>query len=301
MDIQNIFNSRFGVGLGLRIGRTIPPKIGYRLSGWAAVFLSRRPTSHIVKSIRQNQWVIRGGNLSSKALDIAVREVFTHAGRCFIDLYHNMRNPDGFKTLVQISPQVENLIQVSRDRTMGAFIVAPHLSNFDLCLLACGYRGLKGQVLSYAQPTGGYEIQNDIRIKTGLEITPINPEAQQRAIENMQNGGFVITGVDRPIRSKTQYLDFFGRPSPMPAGHIRMAIEARVPIIVASAYMDQDGLYHFHVSDPIPMLSHPELDQAIKINGEAVLHVIEGRIRENPGQWLMYYPVWPDVVIDGLW
>jgi lauroyl/myristoyl acyltransferase len=299
MDLLKLFTSRFGVNLGLSLGSAIPPKIGYRLSGLFARQMARRKSSPIVRAVRHNQWVVRGSNLDPEGLNSAVQEVFTHAGHCFLDLYQNMKNPEGIMNLVLDSPEVRELILQSQEQKSGAFIVAPHMSNFDLSLLALGYRGLQGQVLSHSQPTGGYQIQNDIRAQTGLEITPVSPEIHKQAIENMRNGGFVITGVDRPIRRKTHYLNFFGRPSPLPVGHIRMAIEAGVPVIVVSASMDPEGNYHIHISEPIPLQPHQDSEQEIKVNGEAVLRVIEARILADPGQWLMYYPVWPEVDIKG--
>lgn len=148
--------------------------------------------------------------------------------------------------------------------------------------------------MTYGNPTGGYKIQNDIRSQTGLILTPISPEVLRQAIENMRSGGFVITAVDRPILRKTQKMDFFGHPSPLPAGHIRMAIKAEVPIIVVAAEMQTDHLYHINISDPIELIHNSDPDEEIRVNGEAVLRVIEGYIRQAPSQWLMYYPVWPN-------
>jgi lauroyl/myristoyl acyltransferase len=298
MDIQRLFNSSIGVGTGLALSQAISPKLGYTLSSWGAMFMSKRKSLSTVQAVRVNQWVIRGGKLTPQELDSAVQEVLTHAGHCLIDLYHNIRNPEGMKSLVVIDQIAKKLISLSQDSSFGAFIVAPHISNFDLCLLGLAYNGLHGQVLTYGQPTGGYQIQNDIRAETGLEITPVNPEVHERAIDNMRRGGFVITAVDRPIRSKAHYLNFFDHPSPLPAGHIRMAIQAGVPIIVASASMDQDGFYHIHVSDPIDMQTAEDVETEIRVNGEVILKVIEARIRNNPGQWLMYYPAWPDVKVS---
>ncbi len=297
MDLQKFVTSRFGVGLGLAIGSVIPTQLGYRLGDWGTSKLANRIHSPMVQSVRQNQWVIRGGNLSQQELNQAVQEVFSHAGHCFIDLYQNMKKPEGIKALVLDSPQVKALIRQSQEGSQGAFIVAPHISNFDLCLLALAYRGLQGQVLTYGQPTGGYQLQNDLRAETGLQITPVSPEVHQQAVENMRTGGFVITAVDRPIRRKAHSLTFFGRPCPLPAGHIRMAMEAQVPVIVASASMDKHGFYHVHISDPIPMENHNDQASAIQFNGERVLQEIETRIRRNPGQWLMYYPAWPEVQV----
>ncbi len=293
--MQRFFTSSLGVKFGLALGRLTPPKLGYRLSVFGAKLLARRVNSPIVKAVRGNQFIIRGGTATSAELDQAVSEVFTHAGRCFVDLYHHLQNPAGLKNCTPLTPELEHLIAQSHANFPGAFIVAPHLSNFDLVLLAAAYRGIKAQVLTYGNPTGGYKIQNDIRAQTGLNITPVSPEMHRQAIENLRKGGLVITAIDRPIRRKAHFMKFFGQPCPLPAGHIRMALEAEVPIIVAAAEWKNDGLYHLHLSEPINLIEYGKSDETIRINGEAILRVIEGFIRKNPGQWLMYYPVWKAV------
>lgn len=295
MDLQRIFNSSFGVVSGLALGKSIPTRFGYTLSSWVAEILSRRRSSPMVSAIRSNQRIIRGESLSQSDLTKATRDVFTHTGRCFIDLYKNIQNPERLKSKVQDNYGTQQLIEQSKDPSYGAIVVAPHMSNFDLCLLGLAYRGLKAQVLSYGTPTGGYKIQNKIRAHSGLKITPVCTDTHIHAVEFLKYGGFVITAIDRPIIRKTHYLNFFGHPSPLPAGHIRMALEAKVPIIVVSAFLDEQGLYQIHISDPIPMVPNREYDSAIRYNGETVLRVVEERIQNNPGQWLMYYPVWPEV------
>jgi lauroyl/myristoyl acyltransferase len=75
-----------------------------------------------------------------------------------------------------------------------------------------------------------------------------------------------------------------------------MALEANVPIIVVAVVMQADQRYHIRISDPLSLIRHDNPDEEIRINGEAVLKIIEGHIREQPGQWLMYYPVWSNEV-----
>lgn len=299
MDLRRFANSRFGVNLGLWIGRTLPPSTGYRIVSFGANLLAKRDNA-ITQAIRSNQRIVRGGGLSPKELDQIVRNVFTHAGRCFVDLYHNLMNPDGLKSLVPFTSFSQKLIDLGDLNTPGAFVVAPHMSAFDICLLSLAYRGFRAKVLTYGNPPGGYELQNEIRAATGLEITPVRGEAtHQEAIEYMGQGGVVITAVDRPIRRKAHTLTFFGRPSPLPAGHIRMALAADVPVVVAAAQFMGESHYRINVSDPIPMVSDTDPDVEIPKNAEAVLKQIEAFIRLAPEQWLMYFPVWPDVMVNG--
>ena len=293
MNIQNIFTSVFGAYIGLIIGRYIPKKAGYSLSRSLAIILSKRTSSPLVQAVRNNQRVIHNGILSPTELDRAVIKVFTHAGRCFIDLYHNFDDKDKIMKLVKVDQKSEEIINLSKDPSFGAFVVTAHLSNFDFALLGLAVRGLNGCVLSYANPTSGYKIQNKLRTKTGLEINPINRNSIKKAITSMQNGGFVYTGVERPVADKTKTLTFFGRPSPLPTGHIRMASKANVPIIVGTASMDSDGYYHIDFSEPISIQPFDNTDEMIMVNGERILQKIEERILAHPDQWLMYYPVWP--------
>ncbi len=297
--MQKFFNSSFGVSFGLALGRMIPPKLGYQLSGLTAKFLARKADSPMVQAVRVNQAVIRGLELDNSALDQAVIEVFAHAGRCMFDLYHNLQNPEALKALAPSNPALDRLIAQSQDESFGAFLVAPHLSSFDIVLLAAAYRGIRAQVLTYGQPTGGYKIQNEIRASTGLNITPVSPEVDALAVKNLRRGRLVVTAVDRPVRRKAHTMTFFGRPAPLPAGHIRMALEADVPIIVVAAQWQPDGRYQSLISDPIPLVRRGDLQESIRINGEAVLRVIESHIRQAPGQWLMYYPVWELPQVEG--
>ena len=103
--MQRFFNSSFGVSFGLALGRLTPPKVAYRLSAFGAKLLARRADSPMVKAVRANQHIIRGGKSSPEELDQAVDEVLIHAGRCFVDLYHNLQNPVGLKALSPTQPR----------------------------------------------------------------------------------------------------------------------------------------------------------------------------------------------------
>jgi len=303
--MQRFFNSSLGVSIALAIGRLIPLKLGYRLAAFLGRLLAKRKNSPMVEAIRANQQFIlekttsRGTSVPPEAVDQAVEAVYQHAGRCLVDLYHHMQDPEGLKALCPLTEDLQRMIEWSQDDSFGAFVVAPHLSNFDLVFFAAAYYGVKGQLLTFNNPTGGYPIQNNLRAQTGLNITPISPQANRQAIRNMRKGGFVFTGVDRPLE-KSNYLRFFGGLSPMPVGHIRMALIARVPIIVAAVEWKEDGCYYTHVSDPIPLVRHDDPDQEIRINAEAILARFEALIRRNPTQWLMYYPVWPAEIQPGI-
>ena len=296
MDFQKLARSRFGIGLVILIGRLVPVKIAYRLSRLIADRIATHGDSPLVRAIRLNQWVVGGKSSSSADLDHATRTVLRHAARCAVDMYHNLANPRGIFNLIKFSPRLEAIITRSKEGSGPGLLIGLHLSNFDLALIAWGLKGMQVQVLSYSDPTGGYEWQNRLRIGSGLEVTPISGRVLRKAIRRLRNGGYVMTAVDRPIPGVESSIQFFDLPALLPDGYIRLALDSGAPIQVVYTFMRTDGTYFADITDPIEEPRHVEGKEKVRVYAEAVLKVLESLIREHPHQWLMYYPVWPELL-----
>lgn len=272
----------------------MPPALSYPLANFLAKLLARQKNLPLVQSVRSNQQAIHGGQLTSRELQNKVEEVFAYAGRCLADLYHTLKNPAAMQKKIAKNQDFQRLITMSRDKNLGAFFVVPHMSSFDIILLAAAAKGLQGKVLTFGNPSGGYKLQNDIRATSGLEIMPVNKKSNAKSIEALRKGDFIITAIDRPIQKLRQKLNFFGKPAPLPAGYIHMAIEANVPVIVGAVHMNKEGLYQLSLSEPIQMIQMADSKKAIRVNAENILQRVEGHILSHPSQWQMYYPVWPE-------
>lgn len=296
VDLQTIINSRLGVGFTLAVGRVTPPGIGYRLADLLARTLASLRRATIVRVVRANQWVVSQGQLSAEELDQAVRETFCHTGHCLYDLYHNLGNLPAMQRLVEFGPRVEEFLARCRDEKRGLVIGGPHLSNFDFAGQAVAMWGLRFQALSYPQPGSGYRLQNDLRRKAGIDITPASMIAVRQAARRLQEGGFVLTGLDRPDPTSKYHVRFFGRPAALPVLHVYLALKARVPVVVVAAIMQPNGIYRLHVSDPIEMRPYPDRHAEIVNNAERVMEVTADFIRQAPRQWAMFYPVWPEAL-----
>ena len=248
----------------------------------------------LVQSVQQNQQMIYKGLLTPGDLHKAVKKVLISSGRCFVDFYRNVKSPAALQSKVLKNQAFERLIKLSQDKNFGAFLVMPHMSSFDLLFMAAATQGFRTKVLTIGKPTGGYKLQNDIRATSGLEIMPISQKAHEKSIDVMRNGGFILTAVDRPMPRQKRYLNFFGHPSPLPVGHVKMALIANVPILVAAVHMNKEGLYELSLSKPIHMIKMPDPAEELRCNAEIILKQIENYILSHPSQWQMYYPVWPD-------
>ncbi len=296
MNIYSVVNSRLGLALALGLGRIMPPSLGYRLAYLTADRIASRPNSSIVRAVRANQWMISGGELSSEQLDEVVREVFRHTAHSIYTLYHYLNNSVMFERMVKFSPAILEIIEKSRQGKEGMIVVGIHMSNFDLVARAGLQRGLHALALGFPNPGGGYRWQNKMRREAGWEVIPASMNAMRRAARYLSEGRTLITGADRPIPNSKYRPRFFGRPAALPVHHVLLALWAKVPIIVAAAIQQPDGIYHILASEPIEMQSYSDRQTEILSNAEAVLEVAADFIRQAPHQWAMFYPVWPEAM-----
>lgn len=296
ISLKRLTTSRFGIAFALAVARYTPRWIGYPLARTLARIVASRRESEIIRAMRANQWVVRGCQLSGSELDQVVKSVVLKHTRCLYDFYHNFDRPQKILSLVSFSPEFQSLFDGLKEGKGSALFIAPHLSNFDLAGRALALRGLRFQVLSFPQPTGGYEWQNRMRKDIGIEVTPMSIGAVQKAKARLRAGGVVLTGLDRPLE-QTKYLPrFFGRPAPLPTAYVHLAMQAGVPIIVVACITLPDQTYQVVCQPPVYPQPHPDREIELVSNAEQVLSRAEELIRQYPDQWAMFYPVWPEAL-----
>jgi len=289
--------------IGMRQGKAAFEQLKSPISKFLVSSRTMRSTYGVAKAIAFSTLTLNlslrtANELSSKELKEKAKAVLKHAGRCYYDLYHTSNNPEKILQLYPKSDAIEKIVALSHQEK-GVFVVAPHSSNFDLALRALAIYGLKASLLGYANPSSGYKIQNKFRNSMGMEIISLSEENTfLHAVEMLKNGGIVATGIDRPVevRKKKHMVSFFGHPSALPVGYIQIALAADVPILVLGVKMRSNGTYEIMQSGLIPLKRHPNRFAEIKQNVEMVLEIVAGYIQQAPEQWLMFYPVWPDML-----
>lgn len=288
MDFESLANSRLGIGMALSASRAMPRAAGYALAQRVARRVAKDRMLPMTRAIRANQWVVSGRALSAAELDQAAFQVLANSGRFLFDLFHLPEGPDAIFRLVKRDEVFERLLAMSAE---GPLVVAGiHLGNFDLVGRALAYSGWRPQVLSVPDPTGAYEQQNEMRRQAGFDITPVSVAALTKAARRLKDGGVVVTGLDRPIPDPEAQVRFFGEPAPLPLLHVRLAMRAGAPVVVASAPLDDDGRYRLEISEPIAMEGGDAVANAERVAAEA-----ERMIAARPRQWAMPHAVWPHV------
>jgi KDO2-lipid IV(A) lauroyltransferase len=296
IDLQSIIYSRLGVELISFLGRMTPPGVGYKLAERVAGWVAAQRRSDLVRAIRTNQWVIRGAGPDKEALDQAVGENLKSIAHSLYSLHHYIHNIEAVQQMVDLTPVARSLVERPEFGGRGLVLVGLHLSNFDLILQSMSMQGLKALVLTIPDPQGGRRMEYEMRKRTGMNVVPASMSAMRQAVKHLENGGVVLTGIDRPVFDLKTRPRFFGQISSLPVHHIYLATKAAAPVMIVAARLGTDGRYHVRTSEMIEMEAYPDHENGTVQNAERVLNEAEKFILQAPEQWNMSLPVWPELV-----
>ncbi|MBN2555917.1 MAG: lysophospholipid acyltransferase family protein [Anaerolineales bacterium] len=290
MALVDIINSWIGPIAGVIIGKVLPQQQAYQLADVLTRRISKDPDSEVMRSLRHNQKLIRGEETTEEELVHAARMVLQNVGRGYADWYKAVsETQQDLIDRCSIDDEIFDAIEESRREKRGLVFVGPHMSSFNMFILGLGARKVSGQVLSYPDPRPGYRVDNAIRKRFGLDITPISIGSLRQAFDNLRSGGFVLTAVDRPDVGG-EMMTFFGKRVRLPVGHARLAVKTGSRLLVGTCQMVKPGSYHVKAKtiDTRPATGEPPT--AIEV-AQRVLRLIEGYILERPEDWMMFLPI----------
>ena len=290
--VQQVINSRFAVQFLAATAQVVPPRIGIRLSERIGAWIAAHPGLRLTRTVRANQSVVQGGDLDAATLDRVVCETLQNNARDLYNLYHYLPRLQAIQQLIRLSPRAQAVIERPEFAESGLMVVGLHLSNFDLILRSICQQGFRPLVLTIPDPQGGRQIEYEMRKRTGMNLVPASVSALRAAIRHLEQGGTVVTGMDRPVTHPRHRPIFFGQPACLPTHYVQLALHARVAVIVMAAVQDSDGRYHVLASDPIEMKCDSDHDREIMQNAERLLKQAEDFIRLAPQQWNVPLPVW---------
>ena len=296
MTLFEFINSRLGPLFGAFLGRVLTRKQAFNFAGFIAARLAANEESPLYKAVRSNLAVVRGLPYISPELDSGVGRVLRNAAYGYVDWFRMMAaGLDDIESVCEIDETLIDSALEAQGNGHGVVFTGAHISSFNLLLLLLAKRGFPIQVLSYARSEGSHRSDNVLRERFGINVTPISFESLRQAFQRLTDNGFVITGVDRPDVGGSK-LTFFNRKTILPIGHARLAIKSGAHMIVGVVQKIAEGRYR--VTGP-PIIE-PAITGNLKADtltlAQQVAGIIEGYIRSEPEEWMMFIPVWPDVI-----
>lgn len=299
MAFKNFVNGSLAIHLALFLGRILSLKVGHRLADWIGTWIARHSSYKMVQAVQANQYVVSGDKINLLELESRTRAVFQNVAHSLFDYYYYIRRPEKLKEIIRLSLKAQEVF-FDQDPKQSAILLIPHLSNFDLMGHALSLFGIKVQILSFPTPNEAYKMQNKLREEVGVVVTPMSLSAFRTAKNRLNNGGYVVTGLDRPIpgdKPEKYRPKFFGREANLPVIHVRLAKETDASVYVMACIAQKDGTYILECSQAYKMEERSDLEEETILNAERLLAEAEKFIRKAPDQWAMFYPVWPEALL----
>jgi len=294
MRFHDFLNHPTVIGAGMKLAQALPQGGGFRLARLFASAVCRfKPAMYHV--VRNNLRQILGPEAAEEKLDATTFSLFVNAGRANYDFFRLIdRTAEEIARVVTFSPSALTRLREALADKRGALLLGTHMGNFNLAIPALyGQVGAPIQVLSVAQPNEGFTLLNRQRIKWGLEVTPIAPQTLRQAISRLKDGGAALTAFDFPIRENSTLIPFFGRPAYFPLGPARLARLTNAVVLMGSCRYEPGQGYVVH-ADSIELERTDDRQQDVLNNSRRMAEVLERYVAENPDQWLMFYPFWPE-------
>jgi KDO2-lipid IV(A) lauroyltransferase len=194
---------------------------------------------------------------------------------------------------IQIAPEVTERFDRLRTDGKPALIFAAHLANWELPAVAAARHGLQAAAL-YRRPNNPFVARDILALRAGSmgELIPAGVAAPVRMMEALDRGLHVGMLVDQRF-GRGPRVEFLGRPA---ASNPLLARLARrfdgCPVHGARAIRLPNGRFRLEITEEIALPRNAAGRVDVEAATALVNRIVEGWVREHPGQWLWMHRRW---------
>ena len=228
-------------------------------------------------------------------IEQTLREAWDNLGRVAGEYVHMGRIWDfdvDHPNSGRIETDSETLFEALRDDGRPALCFAAHLGNWELPAIAAAAHGLPSAVV-YRMPNNKAVAKEIARIRTPLMGRLIRTRAQA-ALEMaaaLDSGLHLGMLVDQHF-SRGVDVTFFGRRCKANPAVARLARRFDCPVIGVRVIRLPGHRFRVETERPFTLPKGPDGQIDIQASMQMITTVIEGWIREHPGQWLWFHRRW---------
>ena len=167
---------------------------------------------------------------------------------------------------------------------MGAFDYMGHF------LHACGYKLTIVTGRTTARIV--FDGVTHLRQSNGLSLVEATPSGIRKAIQTVMQGNCSVIVTESDFFQNGIPADFFGDPTTLPPGAIRIARDTGAAIVPVFGKRLETG-HELAILDPILVPRTADVNADLDIGMRKVVSAMEIGLRSAPDQWVMFQRVWP--------
>jgi lauroyl/myristoyl acyltransferase len=272
----------------------VPRPLGYWIADRFGDYFYRR-NRNLRRNVAANIRHVMGAGAPEMAVQAAVRRAFRMQARNGFDLLRVPR-----VSLKRLSQQVQldgdwGPIDEALAAGRGVVICSAHYGAFDIMGQYIINRGYEAWLL-IGRTTSRFvhDSVTWLRESRGWKFESVeDPGSVRRVMKALKNGAVVGMIVDRDWNGGGSPVEFFGAPTTLPTGHIRMALATNAVLATAMTPRQPNDRYGF-ILRHVPLQRTGETAADVAENMRRILANMEAVIAHDPGQWILFRPVWPE-------
>lgn len=273
----------------------LPPWLGYRLAillGDLSYCLLWRTRRSVAANLRR----VLPESASAAQRRAVARSVFRTGAMNHYDLFRVPRlDLDRLRQLITVRGWEH--LDVSFRRGKGAIVVVPHLGNLDVVGQIAVLLSVPCTIpTEHVRPQRLLDLVTSMRASRGLSIVPIDRGASAARIiyQALRRNELVGIVGDRDVQAHGLPVLFFGQLTSFPSGPVALALRTGAPLHAGRTLRIEGGAFEVEITPPLDLPHTGDAKQTVRLGTQLVAATLEGFIREAPGQWVVFEPVWPD-------
>jgi KDO2-lipid IV(A) lauroyltransferase len=288
VELMNPISSvakRFAPNLITSICQNMDQDQAYRLGDWIISLASRHGPLLPMEGIRSSLSAILGVPEGDSRIDQAALGFLKNLYYSYVDFFKALRGSrDDIIESIHFDPAQRKKIDDHLANGQSVVLVGPHTCGFDFGIIALTEWFPNTQLISKPAPRGEYQFMHKIRLRFGLNMTPISVAALRQAVQRLKNGGLVIISNDMPIEDGCKFK-LFGKEVGLTTGHARLALKSGAAMIMVLTHRVSPGRYQV-VMEEIPRPESTGDKNLDIINWSQASYVyLENYIRRWPEEW----------------
>ena len=260
-------------GLAGGLARTIGPTLG----------VSNRARRNIERALPE---------LAACERETVIRDMWDNLGRVVGEYPHiSELHARGAGNRLEIIG-VEFIDQLRDDDKPGVFMMA-HLGNWEFSGLASSQRGLAvDRVYRQANNRLTEWVLNQGRASIEGALIPKGPAGAKQILTSLKAGNHLALLVDQKMNDGIS-VPFFGADAMTAPALAQLALRLECPVVPVRVKRLKGANFQVIVSPPIEFRPSGERQTDLLAYMTQVNAIIEGWIRDTPGQWLWLHNRWP--------
>jgi KDO2-lipid IV(A) lauroyltransferase len=225
------------------------------------------------------------------------REAWDNLGRTAAEYVHLDRiwdfdEADPSSGRIEIAPEVTLRFHALRTDDKPALLFAAHLANWELPAVAAARHGLPSAVL-YRTPNNAAVARDIVGLRESImgRLIPAGMMAPVRMMEALDQGLHVGMLIDQRF-SRGPQVPFMGRLTHSNPLLARMARRFDCPVHGARAIRLPGGRFRLELTEAVALPR--DASGRVDVDAATALlnRIVEGWVREHPGQWLWMHRRW---------